>query len=1223
MAVRVRCPNPQCRKRYKVDESLLGHSTVCKACGQQFTLNALARETLQPDAQAETLRPDGPAPATAADVPNRLGRFEIRARIGSGAFGTVYWAHDPVLDRDVALKVPRAAVLEKPEARARFLREPKAAAQLRHPNIVPVYDAGTDGEHYYIASAYIEGRTLEHVIAEDRPDFRRAAEIVRDLASAVHYAHGTGVIHRDVKPANIMIDERGQALLMDFGLARLESAEEKLTQDGSLMGTPAYMAPEQADASFGEVGPASDQYALGVVLYELLCGEPPFSGPPAVLIYNLTHQAPPPPRRVNADVPRDLDTIALKAMSKPPGARYADCGAMADDLRRWLADAPIAARPLGPMERLGRWCRRNPRVAVLSTLTVVLLVLVAVVASVGFIQTTRALARARDASRQAEQARDRERSLRREAESLRQETQDALARERKQRELADAEREHRKKTQEDLIAEQKEATAARSHADAAKEEATLAREEATRTREQSRTERYRSVIAEAYQWFLDRGSTPYEMLNECPRDLRHWEWQYLMALGDTRPDGWNPRDLGSHSRLITSLAFSRDGRRLASASLDQTVYLWDLDKALPDPDSETERGILRVPDIGPGVCVMRMAFSPDNTQLALLDTSGGVSVWNTQTGERLSEVQLAEWQYSAEDGGKPAFHGLGGVRSPRMAFDGRRVTIADPVLDGGLIGFRHQLFDAFTGKTIPTSVDGREHAQSHRFNARPTVFRVPSSATAHAALSHDGKRLVSVDTHGEETNISIRDPSDGYAFLTLKAQAARIIEFSPDNTRVAMAMDGQSPTAREIVRVFRGPGGRNVVRVSPTAPETRSARTRRGPGERNVVRVWTAVHPRLVCCFPGHGPLAFSPDARHLLCGSGHIMELGKAHPERTIPYSPAGERGHLAVGFGRDGKTAWTVFRDDTRRYQLRANIWDWTTGEIVESVQIPGGLKLPGQITQDAGFAAILTGPDQISLWDRTANRLLGSVRLPSNSLTTAIAVSRDGKWIAARQEKSHVWHEMREVVAPPFPRGVQAFSDDGSRLVRVGEGKITIWDTAKWKDILTLDLPSSSVYCHCLALGQKGTRLAVGDNQGISVWNLSTGKRELGFSAAPGEQVTLVTSVAFSPDGKWLAAAAEARRPSEDGREWVSIRKWVSIWDVHTDTESEALSEENPDSEDDSDVLETGPEQSTMFAPIAACKLCVRSHRLPLLRSQALPFLPALARRFACPLQIEAQT
>jgi tRNA A-37 threonylcarbamoyl transferase component Bud32 len=316
-------------------------------------------------------------------VPQKLGRFEIRSRLGAGGFGAVYRAYDPVLEREVALKVPRAAVLETPEARARFLREPKAAARLQHPHIVPVFDAGTDGEHYYIASAFIAGQTLQSLIATDRSDLRQAARIVREIAEALHYAHGKGIVHRDVKPANIMIDGQGQALLMDFGIAHVEESEERLTHDGSIIGTPTYMAPEQADRSFGDVGPHSDQYALGVVLYELLCGETPFGGPPSIVIHNLVNQDPTPPHKHDAAVPRDLETICLKAIAKRPADRYADCGAMAEDLRRFLGDETILARRLGWVERLGRWYRRNTALAIAGSL-VLLLIIVAGVISIGY-----------------------------------------------------------------------------------------------------------------------------------------------------------------------------------------------------------------------------------------------------------------------------------------------------------------------------------------------------------------------------------------------------------------------------------------------------------------------------------------------------------------------------------------------------------------------------------------------------------------------------------------------------------------------------------------------------------------------------------------------------------------------------------------------------------------------------------------------------------------------
>jgi serine/threonine protein kinase len=313
-------------------------------------------------------------------LPERIGRFRIRRLLGAGAFGQVYLADDPVLDRPVALKVLRSDAPGGGKARERFLREAKAAAQLHHPNIVPVFDAGTDGAVYYLAAEYIQGRTLDDALRDHQQDWNWAADVCRPLGEALAYAHGLGIVHRDVKSSNVMIDDHGEVHLMDFGLARRLQSGEKLAKDGAILGTAAYMAPEQASSDFGPVGPCSDQYSLGIVLYELLCGEPPFSGPVAVVLHNCLHTEPAAPHTVVPAVPRDLEAICLKAIAKRPEDRYDSCAELVEDLRRWRAGEPIAARPIGPAERLGRWARRNPWIAGLAAAAAMLMLIVGTVA---------------------------------------------------------------------------------------------------------------------------------------------------------------------------------------------------------------------------------------------------------------------------------------------------------------------------------------------------------------------------------------------------------------------------------------------------------------------------------------------------------------------------------------------------------------------------------------------------------------------------------------------------------------------------------------------------------------------------------------------------------------------------------------------------------------------------------------------------------------------------
>jgi len=310
-----------------------------------------------------------------------IGRFRVLRELGRGGYGIVYLAFDPVLKREVALKVPRPEVLVTPDLRRRFLREAQAAAGLEHPHIVPVYDAGEVGPICYIASAYCRGITLAAWL-RNQPSLtepRTAAALSADLAEAMQHAHERGVLHRDLKPGNILVEPAGLARdghpesiavkITDFGLAKLTGSEEESTCSGAIIGTPAYMAPEQAAGMPGQIGPAADVYALGAILYEMLTDRPPFKGPTTLdTLQQVRNQDPLPPSRLHARLPRDLEIICLKCLQKEATQRYRTAGNLADDLRRFVAHQPIHARPPSWWTTTYLWARQPERVREAGTL---------------------------------------------------------------------------------------------------------------------------------------------------------------------------------------------------------------------------------------------------------------------------------------------------------------------------------------------------------------------------------------------------------------------------------------------------------------------------------------------------------------------------------------------------------------------------------------------------------------------------------------------------------------------------------------------------------------------------------------------------------------------------------------------------------------------------------------------------------------------------------------
>jgi serine/threonine protein kinase len=340
MPITIQCPNPACGASANVADTVAGRGVKCKKCGTPFK----AVPTL--DGQRSDTRPTSTGGDPFPSLPAEFGRYRVVKLLGKGGMGAVYLAEDTQLGRPVALKLPSFDANEKKRVE-RFVREARAAAGLLHPYICPVYDAGQINGRPFMTMAYIRGDSLEKAIDPDSPmDQRRAAEVARNVALAIQEAHEKGIVHRDLKPANVMLNAKGEPVVMDFGLAKRISEtdpnEAKLTQQGAVMGTPSYMAPEQVKGEIDKIGPATDVYALGVMLFEMLTGQTPYQGSLGMVMGQILTAAVPPVEEFRKDADPRLAAVCRRAMAKDPAARFPSMAAVAEALTEYLTPTAVS-----------------------------------------------------------------------------------------------------------------------------------------------------------------------------------------------------------------------------------------------------------------------------------------------------------------------------------------------------------------------------------------------------------------------------------------------------------------------------------------------------------------------------------------------------------------------------------------------------------------------------------------------------------------------------------------------------------------------------------------------------------------------------------------------------------------------------------------------------------------------------------------------------------------